>query len=42
MTWGKIGKEMEISSQTAINLHDKGKCVLRKKMTSEEYSDKII
>ena len=42
MTWGKIGKKLDISSQTAINLHNKGKEVLLKKMKSKRYADKII
>ena len=41
-TWGEIGEEMNISSQTAINLHNKGKGIIAKKMTSERYADKII
>ena len=42
MTWGNIGKSLDISSQTAINLHNKGKELLLKKMKSTRYADKII
>ena len=42
MTWGQIGEKMKISSQTAINLHNKGKSVLRRKMGSLSNADKII
>ncbi len=31
-TWADIGKKMSVSTQTAINLHNKGKIFIRKKM----------
>lgn len=39
MIWSKIAKEMNISAQTAINLHNKGIKMLRKKMKSKNISD---
>lgn len=42
MTWGEIGAKMNISSQTAINLHDRGRIILRKKITNMNNSDKIF
>ena len=42
MTWEKIGKKMEMSAQTAINLHNKGKGILKKKVACKSYEDKII
>ena len=42
MTWENIGKKMNISSQTAINLHNKGKSILRRKMVSEKNADVLI
>lgn len=41
MTWAKIGKEMGISTQTAINLHEKGRGFLKNKMLSSEINDVI-
>lgn len=35
--WYKIGKEMGISRQTAINLHEKGKKFICAKLKSEKY-----
>lgn len=35
VTWEKVGQRLEISSQTAINLHNRGKKILLKKMTSK-------
>ena len=40
-SWSKIGENMGISTQTAINLHDRGTKILRKKMTSEVFFDKL-
>ena len=42
MTWATIGGELEVSAQTAINLHNKGKNILRKKFDSKGLVDKII
>ena len=36
MTWARIAKRLEVSTQTAINLHNKGKKVLRKKYETKE------
>jgi len=40
-SWSKIGADMKISTQTAINLHDRGKKILKKKMNSELLFDKL-
>ena len=40
-TWSQIGKNLNISTQTAINLHDKGKKMLRNKLSSKENEDFI-
>lgn len=43
MTWVKIGDELKVSAQTAINLHNKGKNIIKKKLsTSARYADKIL
>ena len=43
MTWVKIGDKLNLSAQTAINLHNKGKSIIKKKLqTSEIYADKIL
>ena len=39
--WKYIAKKLNISAQTAINLHERGISLLRKKMKSSEYSDII-
>lgn len=39
MIWSKIAKKMKISTQTAINLHNKGIGLLRKKVKSRSISD---
>lgn len=39
--WNKISKKLEISTQTAINLHNKGKDLLKNKLTSINTSDII-
>jgi len=39
--WKYIAKKMNISAQTAINLHERGINILRKKINSKEYSDII-
>ena len=38
-TWNNIAKNLNISIQTAINLHDKGVAVLNKKISSKEFRD---
>jgi RNA polymerase sigma factor (sigma-70 family) len=40
-TWVKIGIIMNVSTQTAINLHEKGKKIILKKMRSEDFLDRI-
>jgi len=40
-SWSKIGENMSVSTQTAINLHDRGLKILRKKMGSEVFFDKV-
>ena len=43
MTWVTIGGELNVSAQTAINLHNKGKTIIRKKLkTSTRFADKIL
>jgi len=43
MTWVDIGKKLELSAQTAINLHNRGKAILKKKFDSElNFADKIL
>jgi RNA polymerase sigma factor (sigma-70 family) len=39
MIWSKIAKKMKMSTQTAINLHNKGLKMLRKKVKSKNISD---
>jgi RNA polymerase sigma factor (sigma-70 family) len=41
MIWTKIAKKMRISTQTAINLHNRGLDLLRRKLASENISDVI-
>lgn len=41
MAWNKIGKTLGISTQTAINLHNKGKRFIKNKLTSLNNSDII-
>jgi RNA polymerase sigma factor (sigma-70 family) len=41
MTWSKIAAKLGVSTQTAINLHEKGKRILKQKLTSNECFDKI-
>ena len=41
MIWSKIAKKMNISTQTAINLHNKGISIVRKKIKSENISDVV-
>lgn len=40
-TWTKIGKKMNMSTQNAINLHNKGVQILKNKLTSKDLFDKI-
>jgi len=40
-SWCLIAKQMKISTQTAINLHNRGIKVLRKKIKSEKFLDSI-
>lgn len=40
-TWTKIGKRMNMSTQNAINLHNKGVQMLKNKLTSKDLFDKI-
>ena len=40
-SWSKIAKKLDISTQTAINLHNRGLEVLRKKIGSEKFLDSI-
>lgn len=41
LTWQKVAKKMKISTQTAINLHEKGRIILKNKMSSAQVSDLI-
>lgn len=40
-TWTKIGKRLNMSTQNAINLHNKGVQILKNKLTSKDLFDKI-
>lgn len=40
-TWTKISKRMNMSTQNAINLHNKGLQILKNKLTSKDLFDKI-
>jgi len=40
-TWTKIGKKMNMSTQNAINLHNKGVQILKNKLTSKDLFDRI-
>jgi len=40
-SWCVIADKMKISTQTAINLHNRGIGILRKKITSEKFLDSI-
>ena len=40
-TWAEIARIMDISTQTAINLHSRGKRILKKKMASQNCYDLI-
>ena len=41
LSWKKISEKMGISSQTAINLHDKGRLIINKKANSKEIVDSV-
>lgn len=41
VTWSKISKRMNISIQTAINLHERGRLILSKKIKSKNSEDLI-
>lgn len=41
MIWTKIARKMNISTQTAINLHNKGLDLLRNKLKSQNISDVV-
>jgi len=38
-TWTNIAKKLNISTQTVINLHTKGRSILQNKMASQKYLD---
>jgi len=40
-TWVEIGKKMKVSPQTAINLHNRGKTMIAKKINSKLYADVV-
>ena len=40
-TWTKIAKKLNMSTQNAINLHNKGVQILKNKLTSKDLFDKI-
>jgi RNA polymerase sigma factor (sigma-70 family) len=40
-TWSRIAKEINTSTQTAINLHRRGKRILKKKLTCNNYADVV-
>lgn len=43
MTWVNIGTKLNVSAQTAINLHNRGKSIIKKKFkSSSRYADKIL
>ena len=39
LTWQKVARKLNVSTQTAINLHEKGRLILRNKLESKEISD---
>lgn len=41
MAWSKIGKKLKISTQTAINLHKKGMDLLKIKINSNFYLERV-
>ena len=40
-SWCRVAEQLNVSTQTAINLHNRGIAVLRKKITSEKFLDSI-
>ena len=40
-SWCIIAEKLQISTQTAINLHNKGISILRKKIKSEKFLDNV-
>lgn len=40
-TWVNIARELKISPQTAINLHNRGKKIIARKMFSKNFSDSL-
>ena len=43
MTWVNIGTELNVSAQTAINLHNRGKSIIKKKFkSSSRFAYKIL
>jgi hypothetical protein len=40
-TWSFIAKKIKTSTQTAINLHERGKKILFKKINSDKYQDMV-
>lgn len=41
VSWNLIARQLKISAQTAINLHERGKQLLQKKLNSHSLPDKI-
>lgn len=41
LTWQKVARKLDVSTQTAINLHEKGRLILRNKLESKEISDSV-
>ncbi|MAH50815.1 hypothetical protein CMI37_33665 [Candidatus Pacearchaeota archaeon] len=41
MTWKKIAKKVGVSSQTAINIHNRAKRILKNKIKSKEINDNV-
>ena len=40
-SWCTVAKQLNVSTQTAINLHNRGILILRKKISSEKFLDSI-
>ena len=40
-TWVEIANELKISPQTAINLHNRGKKIIARKLSSENFADSL-
>ena len=41
LTWQKVAKKLNVSTQTAINLHEKGRLILKNKLKSKDISDSV-